>query len=372
MQEAIVIIGGGLAGLSIAYELSKHSQQKLILIEAGKVGSGCTTKAAGLLTPVTEMQLKDDPFLEIVKSSLQYYPSFVQDLTHKHPQNVDFQNDGNLLCAYDHDGERDLARVVDFKKSLGFEIHELSRAQLQIKEPLLSQRVCSAFFAPTEGSVDPFTLVKSLKDELSASTNCRIIENTSVTGITLQNNQIKSIKLSNGESLAASQVVLASGLAHNIAELQDAFSLPLRPVKGEALSVMLPSQSLKHPVQIYHRYPVYLCPRASGEIIIGATVEEKNDEDNTAGGILDLLFAAWQVLPAIAEHKFVGAWAGRRPTTPDNFPVAGRTNIDNLFCLLGLYRKGILLAPYLGSQVAKLMLDKSTDLNWRQLRYDRF
>ncbi len=372
MQEAIVIIGGGLAGLSVAYELSKHTQQKLVILEAGKLGSGCTTKAAGLLTPVTEMQLKDDPFLPIITQSLNYYPGFVNELTHKHPQQVDFKNDGNLLCAFDSDGERDLARIVDFKKTLGFEIVELSREQLQSKEPFLSQRVQSAFFAPHEGAVDPIALVKVLKQELSASTNCRVLENTAVTGITLQNNRIKAITLANGELLACSHVVLASGLQHNIPELQASFPVPLRPVKGEAVSILTPPNSLNHPVQIYHRYPVYLCPRSNGEIIIGATVDEKNDEDNTAGGILDLLFAAWQVLPMIAEHKFNGAWAGRRPTTPDNYPIAGRTNIDNMVTLLGLYRKGILLAPYLGAQVAKLLLDKPTDLNWSTLRYDRF
>ena len=372
MQEAIVIIGGGLAGLSIAYELSKHTQQKLVILETGKLGSGCTTKAAGMLTPASEIHLKDDPFLPIVTQSLSYYPGFVNELTHNHPQQVDFHNNGNLLCAFDSDGERDLARVVEFKKSLGFEIVGLTREQLQNKEPFLSQRVQAAFFAPHEGAIDPFALVKILKQELTASTHCRVLENTTVTNVTLANNQIKSITLANGERLACSHVVLASGLDHNIPELQSLFSVPLRPVKGEAVSVLMPPASLMHPVQIYHRYPVYLCPRANGEIIIGATVEEKNDEDNTAGGILDLLFAAWQVLPLIAEHKFNGAWAGRRPTTPDNYPIAGATSIDNMLSLLGLYRKGILLAPYLGAQVAKLLLGQTTDLNWSMLRYDRF
>lgn len=372
MQEAIIIIGGGLAGLSVAYELSKHTQQKIIILETNKLGSGCTTKAAGLLTPVSEMHLKDDPFFSVVAKSLSYYPHFVNELTRHHPHKVDFNTHGNLLCSYDADGAKDLARAVEFKKSLGFEIQALTREQLNAKEPYLSQRVQTAFFAHDEGAVDPYALVKTLKDELTSSAHCRILENTNAVGVTLQNNQIKAVTLANGEILATSQVVLASGLEHHIPELKTLCPLPLRPVKGEAISVLTPPNTLKHPVQIYHRYPVYLSPRSNGEIIIGATVEEKNDTDSTAGAILDLLFASWQVLPVIAEHKFNGTWAGLRPTTPDNYPIAGKTNITNLFSLLGLYRKGILLSPYLGAQVAKLMLGQDTEINWELLRYDRF
>ncbi len=372
MTDTIVIIGGGIAGLATAFELAQRTRRKIAVIEAAKLGDRCTSKAAGLLTPVTEIQLKDDPFLLVVKQALARYPRFVADLTHNHTERIDYHNQGNLLCAFEPDGVRDLLRVVDFKKTLGFAIDELSQAELQHKEPTLSHRVQAAFFAPNEGCLDPIALIKHLRQELSASAQVRIFENCAVTAASLKNNTVESVTLSDGQKIACAQLVLASGLKHDIPELKAAFPLPLRPVKGEALAVQMPSVTLKHPVQVYHRYPVYLCPRANGEIVIGATSEEKSDEHTTAGAVLDLLFAAWQVLPEIFEHKLTRTWAGLRPTTPDNYPVAGRTNIDNLYCLLGLYRKGILLAPYLGEQLSQLILEQPTTLDWNLLRYDRF
>lgn len=370
--DSIIIVGGGIAGLSVTYELTKlKPKQKLILVEAGKVGQGCSNKAAGLLTPATEVHLKDEAFLKTVLTSCEHYHSFAREITHNNVSKIDFQNQGSLLCAFENDGERDLNRLVDFKQTLGMKVVELNTAELKTKEPFLSHKITKAYYAPEEGCVDPILLMKLLQQEIKAS-GCEILENTHVQDVTFQSENITSITLSNGETLPCAKLILTSGLNHNITSLKTAFPLPLRPVKGEALLLKLPKQILNHPLQIFHRYPIYMAPRRSGEIVVGATSEEKSDTDTTAGAVLDLLFSAWQVLPEIYEHQLVKTWAGLRPTTPDNYPVVGNTNINNLYCLLGLYRKGIMLAPYLAKELAQKICDKDTQLQWDLFRYDRF
>lgn len=372
MTRSIVILGGGIAGLSVAYELTKLSSDlQITLIEQDKLGQACSEKAAGMLTPASEVQLKDKSFLNMVLSSVNHYSGFVRELTHNDPQKVGFQMRGSLMCALDADGLAELQRVAEFKMAMGLKVVELSQSELKTKEPAISHKLTGAFYAPDEGCVDNIALMKHLTQELQAA-GVRILENTSAVSADIANETLVGLTLSSGETLKPNDVVLCTGLTHNIAGLHEAFPLPLRPVKGEALAIQLKSGIVNHPIQLYQRYAAYLVPRPNGELIVGATSEERSDTNTTAGAILDLLFAAWQVFPEIYEQPLLRTWAGLRPTTPDNYPVVGQTNLKNLSCLLGLYRKGIMLAPYLGGQLAKQLTDQETELDWQKFSFNRF
>jgi glycine oxidase len=92
--------------------------------------------------------------------------------------------------------------------------------------------------------------------------------------------------------------------------------------------------------------PVYLVPRASGEVVVGATMEERGaDTTVTAGAVYDLLRAAVAVVPEVAELELSETMAGLRPGSPDNGPVLGAASTPGLFLATGHFRNGILLAP---------------------------
>jgi glycine oxidase len=101
---------------------------------------------------------------------------------------------------------------------------------------------------------------------------------------------------------------------------------------------------------------IYLVPRADGELVVGATVEERgSDETVTAGGVLELLRAAYEVLPGVSELELVDASAGLRPTAPDNKPIIGRSRLEGLVWATAHWRNGILLAPVTADGVAELL-----------------
>ena len=107
-----------------------------------------------------------------------------------------------------------------------------------------------------------------------------------------------------------------------------------------------------------HGSRVYLVPRDSGEIVVGATVEERGfDASVTAGGVHDLLREARAVVPEITECDLVECWAGLRPGSATNAPLIGPTVVDGLVMATGHYRNGILLTPATARGVAGLLCD---------------
>jgi glycine oxidase len=114
-------------------------------------------------------------------------------------------------------------------------------------------------------------------------------------------------------------------------------------------------------------------PRDQGELVVGATVEERGPDDTvTAGGVLELLRAAYEVLPGIAELELVEAEAGLRPCAPDNKPIVGRGDIDGLVWATAHWRNGILLAPVTADAVAALLAGEDAPAELAPFAPDRF
>jgi glycine oxidase len=103
---------------------------------------------------------------------------------------------------------------------------------------------------------------------------------------------------------------------------------------------------------------VYLVPRADGEIVVGASVEERGfDQQPRAGAVYELLRDAQTVLPELGEAVLSEVSTGLRPGSPDNAPIIGPAGVDGLVHATGHYRNGILLAPVTADGVADLICD---------------
>src|SRR5690606_31332538 len=138
----------------------------------------------------------------------------------------------------------------------------------------------------------------------------------------------------------AERVVLAAGWG--AARLSD--RVPVRAVKGQILRLRAPA-GRELPIRRTVRSPaVYLAPR-DGELVVGATMEERADAVVTAGAVADLLEEARHAVPEVDELEFAEAAAGRRPTTPDGLPALGPDPEDGLVWAAGGHRHGVLLTP---------------------------
>ncbi|MCW2524986.1 MAG: glycine oxidase ThiO, partial [Frankiales bacterium] len=117
---------------------------------------------------------------------------------------------------------------------------------------------------------------------------------------------------------------------------------------------------------------VYLVPRADGEVVVGATVEQQgSDVTVTAGGVYELLRNAYELVPISSEFEFVEARAGLRPGTPDNGPILG-WHEDGLIVAVGHYRNGILLSASTAEAVTQLLAGGSVAGQWKPFGPQRF
>ena len=153
-------------------------------------------------------------------------------------------------------------------------------------------------------------------------------------------------RLAGGELLIAAQVVVAAGpWSGRLRGLPAGASVPIRPVKGQILSLHDPSgPGLLE--RVLRMQPGYLVPRGDGRYVLGATVEERGyDTTVTVQAVFELLRDAIELVPGVGELVIDELVAGIRPGTPDNAPILGAGALEGLFWATGHYRHGILLTP---------------------------
>jgi glycine oxidase len=169
-----------------------------------------------------------------------------------------------------------------------------------------------------------------------------------------------SVELEGGERLAAANVVVAAGAESGTLDgIPEHARVPVRPVKGQILRLRADAPVALPARRVIRTPEVYAVPRDDGEVVVGATVEERGfDRSVTAGGVLELLRRAYEALPGIAELELVEMSAGLRPGTPDNGPVVGESGVSGLWWATGHWRNGILLAPLTADAVAGMLGDE--------------
>jgi glycine oxidase len=336
----VIIAGAGIIGVSLALELRERGATVLVLDRA-EPGSEASSAAAGMLAPADPET--PEALRPLAIESSQMFPAFVQRLESAGNMQVDFRRFGTIAFLED-----------DAPPS---EYHSLSPAELQRLEPSVRSDGRSAFFVQ-EDSVDPLLLTQAA---LAAAQNLgvEIRGHTPVAEMRAHDNAVEVVTETNTFS-AASAV-----------DCRGAWSgAPVRPRKGQMLYV-LPQASI---LQYVLRAPeVYLVPRSSGKILIGATVEDVGFDKSVNPLVIDqLISAAAKYLPVLASAPIIQSWAGLRPGTPDGLPIIGLTSTPHLFAATGHFRNGILLAPITAQIMADLLQGRPPSQYIRAFSPDRF
>lgn len=360
-----VVVGAGVIGLAVAWRLTQRGQR--VAIADPRPGHAASHAAAGMLAPVTEVRYGEEKLLALGVESLRRYPSFVADLQAASRHEVGFRTDGMLVVATDA-GDRDmLTDLHDFQRSLGLEADLLTSRECRALEPGLSPDVRCGLLVRSDHSVDNRRLVAAL---LAAVEPVARLCRERVTEIDIDGGSVGGVRLGGGERLTCRTVVLAAGpWSTGIDGIPDDVRPRVRPVKGEILRLRTRAKSAELPTRtlrgLVNGHEVYLVPRADGELVVGATVEEAGfDTTVRAGAVRELLRDARAVFPGVDELELVEAIAAHRPGSPDNRPIIGATAVDGLVLATGHYRNGVLLTPVTADLVADAVtgVDRDSDL----------
>ena len=375
-SKNILIVGGGVIGLGIGWQLAKAGAT-VSLFDRAHAGRAASWAAAGMLAPLAEAHSEEPGLLKLGIRSLALYPEWVQELEADAEMAIGYRKEGTLIVGLDPDDTHQLRHLHTAQQDLGLAADWLTGREAREIEPALSPRVTAAIHCESDHQVDNRLMVKALRRAYQRYGGT-LHEQKAIHSISLKNNTAIGVQTQDTETHTADLIVLSAGCeSAKIQGLPDTIRPPVRPVKGQMLAVeMEEGIRVKNVIRTLRaRYPVsaYLVPRTDGRLIIGATSEEMGfDTRLTAGGMFELLRGAWEAVPGIYELPILETWTGLRPGSRDNAPILGKTPVDNLIYATGHYRNGILLTPITAYEIAKLILTGETSETLAPFGLDRF
>jgi glycine oxidase len=351
----VVVIGGGVIGLAIAWRASQRGLHTLVL-ERGQAGGGSTRVAAGMLAPIAEVAPGEEPLLELGLLSAQAYPDFVAELSRASGRDdVGYLGCGTMLVARDRDEAEALDRELELRRRFGLAVHRLRASEARAREPALAPAIRLALAVPDDHAIDPRRLTMALVEAMTRA-HAELRERAEVAALELDGDHVSGVVLRGGERIRSPRVVLAAGAwSGTIEGIPPTSRVPVAPVKGQIIRLHDPAGPGL--VNCVLRIPGgYVVPRGDGQYVIGGTMEERGfDTTVTAGALFELLREATELVPGVSELVLDELSAGLRPGTPDNLPAIGRGRPEGLYWATGHRRGGILLAPITATLVAGLL-----------------
>ena len=352
----IVVIGAGVVGCAVAYELARRGASVQI-VDDRPAGMGATQASAGVLAPYIEAR-EEGPLLELTARSLDLFERFVARVTSASGMPVMYRRTGTLDVAMDEETMGRFRAASGALATRGVAAELLDAKAARIEEPHLNCDILGGLLIPSQG----FVAAADLTRALAAAARChgaRLIERGRVARISSSHGDL--VVDTDRGTLIGNGVVVAAGSWSGQIEIEGvAARVPVRPVRGQLLQLAWNGPLLG---RVIWSGRCYLVPWEDGTLLVGATVEEAGfDERATTVGVRDLIEAACELVPHVWSATFVAAKAGLRPASADELPVIGPSSVvPNIMYATGHYRNGVLLAPLTAELVADAMLENRFD-----------
>ena len=375
MDADVIVVGGGVIGTAIAWRAARAGRA-VTIIDPG-TDDKASLVAAGMLGPVSESVFGEQDLLNLNLHAVGRFPSFNAELEQAAGRATGLRTEGTLAVAYNNDDLAALDRLTEFRHSIGLKAERLDARACRRLEPFLAPSIRGGVLALGDLSVDNRRYLAALR---AAAAGAGVVEVVGSAGAVADDGPgwVRVRLHEETTELSAPQVVIAAGWAtSHIDGIPDEIRKALRPVKGQILRLRHPGnlpRIIGHTIRaIVGGRDIYLVPRADGEIVVGATQEERDDRDVTAGAVHDLLRDAMIAVPAISELTLAEASAGRRPGTSDNGPILGNlAGIKGLIVAAGHFRNGVLLSAATADAVAALLAGDQPDPVWAPFQPSRF
>ena len=375
IHKKIIIIGGGVIGLGIGWQLAKAGAA-VTIYERAEVGRAASWAAAGMLAPLAEAHSEEPELLKLGCESLDRYPQWTAELEADAEMSIGYRVEGTLIVGLEPDDTHQLRHIYEAQQHLRLDVNWLNGREARDIESALSPRVTAAIHCASDYQVDNRRMVTALQRAYQASGGV-LHEKSTIERVVINDGIATGVQAERGFQKADSVILSAGCWSAQIPGIPDAILPPVRPVKGQMLALQMEAgiaiNSVIRTVRARYPVPVYLVPRADGRLIVGATSEEMGfDMRLTVGGVFELLRGAWEAVPGVYELPILETWAGLRPGSRDNAPILGKTPIENLIYATGHYRNGILLTPVTAYEIAKLILTGETSEIIAPFQLDRF
>lgn len=347
----VVIVGGGVIGTSIAYQLALRGCSDVVLVDRGQLGSGSTSRASGGI----RQQFADEIEIQLARDSVRFWESFEQQVG----GHLEFRQVGYLYLLTTDDELRRFTANVERQRRHGVPSRLLSPVEVAALVPGLTlDGVRAGAFCPTDGRAVPSGAVDGLA-RAARRLGARLIEDVQVTGIEVGGGRVAAVETTAGRIATRLAVDAAGPWAAEIAALAGV-ACPVFPKRfHQFVTGPVDGISPELPCILEPATTLFVAPEGSGVLLGMDRVEPGGTNMAVEWDFLpEVVATAIRRLPKIESADIRAAWAGLIELTPDGLPIVGQTSeVDGLILACGLNGHGFMLAPAIGRSVAELICD---------------
>ncbi|MCZ0754953.1 glycine oxidase ThiO [Anoxybacillus sp. J5B_2022] len=368
----VAIIGGGVIGGSIAFQLAKRNV-RVVVLEKDRIASEASSAAAGMLGAQSEFS-NEHPLISSMAYPCEKCPStpcfipfalksrdmivpLAEELKELTGIDIGLVQKGILKIALTEEENEALQRNYEFWRRMEQSVQWLSVDDVAVFEPNVTKNLRGAMYLPNDGQVSAPDLSLAFA-KASIVYGAEWQEFTEVLDVAQEGDDYR-LRTNHG-TVHAGAVVVAAGAWSALFLEKTGLSLSMYPVKGECLLVKVEKPIIQ--TTVFAKNGCYIVPKKGNRLLIGATSTPYTfDKKVTVQGIMSLLERAQQLLPTIRTAEWERAWAGIRPQTGDGVPYIGEhPHYKNIWIATGHYRNGILLSPITGVIIADLVEGKGS------------
>ena len=370
----VVVIGCGVVGAAIAYELSLVTGLKITVLDRHPPAQGATGAALGVLMGAISKKVKGRAW-QLRQASMQRYETLIPELEALTGRQIPFNRSGILMLCFAEEDLVSWEKLSKTRQSQGWQLEIWNAAQVQSNCPQLrNEEIIGAIYSPQDRQVDPSALTKALV--AAAEYNGVTFKfGVAVEGIKSTTTDACVLRICNqihttvGE-LDVDWLVVAAGLGSTplTASLEQA--IDIKPVLGQALHLRV-ERPLGNPdfQPVITGDDVHIVPLRNGEYWVGATVEFPDDVGEVLAEpayLEKVRQEAIRFCPALAEATILRTWSGKRPRPEGrSAPVIGQLpGYSNVVLATGHYRNGVLLAPATAQAIRAILVEEATNCNF--------
>lgn len=364
----VVIIGGGISGVAIAYNLAKKGVKNIAVIEKNYLASGATGRCgAGVRQQWgTEMNIK------VAMESIKFFETAREEL--EYPRDIEFKQGGYLIVASTEKENLQFQKNVALQRSLGMEVEYMTPQEATRIVPYLNtEGLTSATFCQKDGHLNPF-LATDAYAKAAERLGVKIYTYTKVLGINTENGKVTGVITDVGEIFTNVVVNAAGGHSKNIAEMVNV-DIPVYSERHQILATE-PVAPIQGPMVMSFSKNIYCQQTPHGSFIMGRgdDTEPRDLRVTSSWQFLDeMAKTVTDLLPPLGNLRIVRQWAGLYNMTPDRQPIYGAVEgVEGFYLAVGYSGHGFMFAPMTGLLMSEIILGEKTSIDISSLDLGRF
>lgn len=363
----VVIIGGGIMGVSTAYHLAKRGCKGVIVFEKDLLAQATT----GLSVGGIRQQFSHPANIRLTQQSLPVFETFKEEFE----VDIRFRQVGYLFLAQEESTWRDFLSGVEVQKNHDVPVEVLSPEDIETRWPYLNvSDLKGGTFGPDDGYADPYLVAMGFAKK-ARELGARVEEKTEVKGIAIKAGKIQGVRTTRGDVSTPVVVNVAGAWGARVAKMAG-FDLPVKPYRRQVF-ITKEFEAIPQPVPMIIDMDVSFYFRGEEPgLLMGMSDPEEPSSFNThvdRDFLERVIEAAVHRAPLLEKAQILRGWGGLYAITPDDNPVIGSLpGAEGFFCAVGFSGHGFQQGPAVGRILCELILDGKTDFDLKPFAYDRF